>query len=312
MPHSRPFRFGATGGKTPSGKAWRELARKAESLGYSSLFLPDHFNDQVSPLPALAMAAEATERLRVGTLVICNDFRHPAMLAKELATIDLLSDGRVEWGMGAGWFPFDFESTDLSFDPPGIRVERLAEAVSVMKGLFGQQPVDHRGVHYRIEGLNGTPKPVQTPHPPLLIGAAQRRLLSLAGREADIVGVAPSLESRSLGTRPPLMTVTAAADRQLEWVRTGAGPRFERIELQMTAFPAIVGGDVKAHSENAAKPFGLEPSEVLASPQVLLGSVEQICDLLEERRARWGVSYWVVATDAVEKFSPVVDRMVGR
>src|SRR5262245_24248167 len=187
MRPTRPFRFGATASKAGSAREWRDQARRAEALGYSSLFLPDHFNDQLAPLPALAIAAEATSDLRVGTLVICNDFKHPAMLAKEVATLDLLTDGRVEWGMGAGWFPFDYESTGLSFDRPGVRVGRLAESITVMKALFGGEPFTFDGQHYSIKDLTGTPAPAQRPHPPLLVGAARERMLMLAAREADII-----------------------------------------------------------------------------------------------------------------------------
>ena len=312
MPPARPFRFGATGSQAASATEWRHLAQRAEALGYSTLFLPDHFNDQLAPLPALAIAAEATQRLRVGTLVLCNDFKHPAMVAKELATLDLLSDGRVEWGMGAGWFPFDYESTGISFDGPGTRVDRLTEAVGVMKGLFSGQPVEFDGDHYSIHGLAGTPNPAQRPHPPLLVGAARKRMLTLAGREADIVGVAPSSDSRPLGARPPLMSVTESTDRQLGWIRSAAGSRFDDIELQAVAFPASVGGDVDQQVDNLSRAFGIDSSEVRASPHILVGSVDGICELLEERRERWGISYWVVAAAALETFAPVVERMNGR
>jgi probable F420-dependent oxidoreductase len=312
MPPVRPFRFGATAGKAGSATEWRDTARRAEALGYSTLFLPDHFNDQLAPLPALATAAEATSTLRVGTLVICNDFKHPAMVTKELATMDLLTDGRVEWGMGAGWFPFDYSTTGLAFDEPRVRVDRLVESISVMKGLFGGESFSFTGEHYTIQDLAGTPLPVQRPHPPLLIGAARERMLRLAAREADIIGIAPSTDSRPLGSRPPLMSVTESTANQLEWVRSSAGRRFDQIELQMVAFPATVTADADHQVANLAKAFGIEPAEVRASPHILVGSVEEICDLLEARRDRWGVSYWVVATAAMESFAPVVERLRGR
>jgi probable F420-dependent oxidoreductase len=309
--HPRPFRFGATSGRAASKAEWCDLAREVESLGYSTLFLPDHFNDQLAPIPALAIAASATTTLRVGTLVLCNDFKHPAMVAKELATLDLLTEGRVEWGMGAGWFPLDYESTGLAFDPAGARVDRLAESVSVMKGLFGDGSFSFRGEHYDIKELDGTPPPVQRPHPPLLIGAARRRMLSLAARQADVVGVAPSLDSRPIGPRPALMSVTEATDRQLGWVREAAGDRWDRVEIQMTAFPALVGGDRATQVDGLSKNLGIDAAEVLASPQILLGSVDVICDTLEARRDRWGVSYWVVAAGAARAFAPIVERLAG-
>jgi probable F420-dependent oxidoreductase len=312
MGEHRPFRFGVTAGRVESARAWRDLARRTEGLGYSTLFMSDHFNDQLAPIPALAAAAEATERLRIGTLVLDNDFRNPAMAAKELATLDLLSDGRLEWGMGAGWFPFDYESTGIPFDGGAVRAARLGQAVTIMKGLFADGPVTHKSDEYEITELEGTPKPVQSPHPPLLIGAARRRMLSLAGRHADIVGVAPSLDSRPFGSRPALMSVSEATDRQVGWIRDGAGTRFDGIELQMVAFPASVGGDTTRQVDNLAQAWGIDPSEVQASPHVLIGSVDEICDGLEHRRARWGVSYWVVASAVVDAFAPVVDQLHDR
>lgn len=312
MPADRPFRFGATAGKAPSASAWRDLARRVEDHGYSTLFLPDHLNDQLSPLPALAVAAEATRALRVGPLVLCNDFRHPVVAAKDLATLDLLTDGRVEWGMGAGWFTFDYESTALPFDEPRVRVDRLEEAVGIMKRLFEGEPFDHAGDHYAITGLAGTPRPVQRPHPPLTIGGARTRILRLAGREADVVGLQPSTDSRTLGSRPPLLSVADATDRQLGWVREAAGDRFDALEIQAVAFPAAVGDVREEQVQNLSKAFGLAPPEVLASPHILLGSVDEICERLEERRSRWGISYWVVAAGSVDAFAPVVARLAGR
>jgi probable F420-dependent oxidoreductase len=308
-PH--PFRFGVGAGVAPSRRAWRQFARKVEDLGFSTLCVSDHFNDQLAPLPALAAAAEATNTLRVGTLVLCNDYKHPVVHAKELATIDLLSDGRLEWGMGAGWFPPDYETSGIPFDRPGVRVDRLTEAVTIMKGLFGDEKVSVDGAHYRITDLDGTPKPVQRPHPPLLIGASQRRLLSFAAREADIVGIGPSLDGRSLPSRPAPMTPAAATDRQLEWIRTAAGDRFDELELQVVAFPFAVGGDVEQQASGIGASLGLEPADVLDSPHVVLGSVDAICDALEERRARWGVSYWVVPEAALDAAAPVVERLAG-
>jgi probable F420-dependent oxidoreductase len=309
--HRHPFRFGATSGKSGSRTEWCELAREVEALGYSTLFLPDHFNDQLAPIPALATAAEATTTLRVGTLVLCNDFKHPATVAKEVATLDLLSDGRVEWGMGAGWYPFDFESTGLTFDKPPVRVSRLVESITVMKGLFAEGPFSFEGEHYRISELNGTPDPVQRPHPPLLIGGSRRRLLSLAGREADVIGMAPSTDSHPFGPRPPLLSVTESTERQLGWIRDAAGSRLDDIELQMTAFPALVGGDPVKRAEDLSNSLGIDVSEVLASPQILLGPVDEICDTLHERRERWGVSYWVVAAQVARAFAPIVERLAG-
>lgn len=308
----RPFRFGVTGGRVRGRKPWRQFARKVESLGYSTLFISDHFNDQLAPLPALAAAAEATSTLRVGTLVLDNDFKHPVVHAKELATIDLLSDGRLEWGMGAGWFPPDYESSGLAFDAAGVRVDRLVEAVTVMKGLFGDGPVTFDGQHYVVRALDGTPAPVQRPHPPLLIGAARRRLLGVAAREADIIGIAPSPEANAMLSSPPRFTPDVATDRQLDWIRAAAGDRLTDLELQMVAFPFLVTNDASKTFVDLAANLGQEPEVVRRTPHVLVGSVDAIVDALEERRSRWGVSYWVVPEAAIDAAAPVVERLAGR
>jgi alkanesulfonate monooxygenase SsuD/methylene tetrahydromethanopterin reductase-like flavin-dependent oxidoreductase (luciferase family) len=180
-----------------------------------------------------------------------------------------------------------------------------------MKGLFDDGPFTYEVRHYRVTGLEGTPRAVRGPHPPLLIGGSRRRMLTLAAREADIVGVAPSLDGRPFGSRPALMSVSEAADRQLGWIRDAAGDRFDDVEIQMTAFPSLVGGDRAAQVDALSKNLGIDAAEVVASPHILLGSVDEICDALEQRRQRWGVSYWVVADSAVRAFAPVVERLAG-
>jgi len=181
----------------------------------------------------------------------------------------------------------------------------------VMKALFRDGPVDHRGRYYRITGLEGQPKPVQRPHPPLLIGGAGRRMLELAAREAEIIGIAPSLRARSIGERPPLESVGAAVDRQVRWIGDAAGGRRRDIEINMVASPVVVTRDREARAEAIAERLGLTPSEALASPHVWIGTLEQIADSLVERRERWGVSYWSVPARFMEAVAPLVDRLVG-
>ncbi len=199
----------------------------------------------------------------------------------------------------------------IPFDDAPTRVERMQEAVRVMKALFQDGPVTHRGTHYGITALEGEPKPAQKPHPPLLIGAAGRRMLEFAAREANIIGVAPSLRARSIVGRPPLESVRAATDRQVRWIRETAGGRLGDIEINMVAFPVVVTRDREGRAEALAEPLGLTPSEVLASPQVWIGSLEQIADFLVERRERWGVSYWCVPAGSMKAVAPVVDRLTG-
>jgi probable F420-dependent oxidoreductase len=303
------FRFAVTAGERVSGNEWRAICRKVEDLGFSTVFVPDHLGNQLAPMPALTAAAAHTTTLRLGLLVSCNDFRHPGVHAKELATLDVLSEGRVEWGMGAGWLESEFASAGIPFHRSAVRVDRLGEAVAVMKGLFADGPVTHQGEHYQLNSLEGLPKPLQRPHPPLLVGGSRKRMLTLATREAQIVGVAPSWTARRIGSAPPTQTVELAADTQVRWIREAAGSRFDDIEINMVAFPAVVTDDRETLATSFADGLGLEPSEVLVSPHVWIGTVDQICESLSERRERWGVSYWVVPATAVDAVAPVVARL---
>jgi probable F420-dependent oxidoreductase len=232
--------------------------------------------------------------------------------AKELATLDVLSGGRVEWGMGAGWLQPEFESAGIPFDLPAVRVDRLQEAVDVMKGLFADTPVTYEGEHYRVSALEGLPKPIQRPHPPLLIGAASRRMLSLAARSADIVGISPSWSTLRFSDARPTETVVDAVDNQVGWIEKAAGERFGDLEINMVAFPAVVTSHREQRAAQMADPLRLDPAQVLASPHVWIGTVDQICESLLDRRERWGVSYWVVPASAIDALGPVVERLEGQ
>jgi probable F420-dependent oxidoreductase len=308
----RAFRFGVSADRSDSRADWRALSRKVEDLGFATLTVPDHLGAQFAPIPALAAAASATTSLRLGTLVACNDYRHPVVHAKDLATLDVLTEGRVEWGIGAGWLAAEYESSGIPFDRGTVRLERLQEAVRVVKALFGPDPVTFDGRHYQVTALDGRPKPVQRPHPPLLIGGSLQRMLGFAAREADIVSVLPSLAGRMVDANAVLDTEDVAADRQIGWVREAAGDRLADVEINMVAFPAIVTKERERRAADVAPGIGLTPAGMLVSPHVWIGTIEQICDSLEERRERWGVSYWVVPATAVQAVAPVVARLAGR
>jgi probable F420-dependent oxidoreductase len=289
----------------------RALARRAEALGYSSLIIGDHVGDAVTlaPLVALTVAAEATERLRVGPLVLSNDLRHPAVLTKELATLDLASSGRLEIGVGAGWLRGDFDQTGIPFDPPELRIARLEEGIAVMKGLMADGPCHFEGRFYRIHGLEGAPKPAQRPHPPLLVAGGGRHILEMAGRRADIVSFNVSMPR---GVIEPTIAGTATAarmQRRVEWVRSAAGERFDQIELNTMAIQTIVTEHREDVSRAIAGEIGMDPAEVLASPQFLLGTVHQILDDLVERRQTYGISYVIVSWRVVDAFAPVVEHL---
>ncbi|WP_334142521.1 TIGR03621 family F420-dependent LLM class oxidoreductase [Rhabdothermincola sp.] len=312
MAHDRPFRFGIQLSTAPSGAEWAALARKAEDLGYSTLFLPDHFGDQLAPLPAMQAAADATTELRVGALVFDNDFKHPVVLAKEIATVDVLSGGRVELGLGAGWMTTDYEQSGIPQDPPALRVSRMEESIAVLKGLFADGALDFAGEHYTITGLDGRPKPLQRPHPPLLVGGGGRRVLGIAAREAQIVGINPSLRSGRIDAETAADATAAATDRKLAWVREAAGARFPEIELSCLLFAVVETTDAAGTAELMAGVFGIPAEEVREVPHALIGTVEEMCDLLEARRERWGLSYVVVQGDAMDTMAPVVARLAGR
>lgn len=305
MAHPRPFRFGIQLSTASSGADWADAARKAEDLGYSTLFMPDHFGDQLAPIPALMAAADATTELRVGALVFDNDYKHPVVLAKELATIDVLSGGRLEVGIGAGWMQSDYDQSGIPMDRPGVRVSRMEEGIAVIKGCFEPGPFSHAGEHYTITDYDGMPKPSQTP-PPLLIGGGARRVLSIAAREAQIVGINPSIHSGRVDTAAAQNGAAGETDQKLAWVREAAGAGYDDLEINMLQFAAIVTDDRKGTAEMMAPLFGLPPEEVDSYPHACIGTIEEIADSLRERRERWDVSYIVFQGDTMEAMAPVV------
>lgn len=308
----RPFRFGVQASRARSGADWAELARRVEGAGYATFTMPDHFDHQLAPLPALAAAAAVTANLRVGALVFDNDYKHPLVLAKELATMDLLSGGRVEIGLGAGWMRSDYQQSGIAYDPPGVRVSRFEEALAVMKGLFADGPFTFHGEHYTIEGHDGFPAPVQRPHPPFLIGAGGPRMLRIAAREADIVGVNFTLTSGSIDAAALETGSLEAVEAKLAAVRAEAGARWDEIELNLRAFFVQITDDRQAAAEQIAGFIGFTPEQVLASPFALIGSPAAIVETLLERRERLGFSYVIVGAGELDAFAPVVAELAGR
>ena len=312
MPHDRRFRFGVQLSRPFAGSTWPETARRVEELGYSTLFVPDHFGDQLAPISALSVAAGATTDLKVGALVFDNDYRHPVTLATEMATLDLLSSGRVELGLGAGWMITDYEQSGMPYDPPKVRVDRFAEGLAVIKGLFGDDPVTFAGEHYRITGLDGLPKPHTAGGPPILIGGGGRRVLSIAAREADIVGVNPNLKAGEINAETALDAMAGATDRKVAWVREAAGDRFDDLELNVLSFAASITDDTGAFADFLAQLFGAPAEEVLEAPTVVAGTLPELVDRLQARRDRWGFSYYVFHADAAETMAPLVAELAGR
>lgn len=310
MPHPRRFRFGVQLSSAASGEEWAALARKVEDLGYDVLHLPDHFGDQLAPVPAMMAAAAATTTLKVGTLVFDNDYKHPVVLAKEMATIDRLSGGRVEIGLGAGWMRSDYEQSGISYDPPATRVDRFEEGLAVLKGLLAPGPFSFAGEHYTITEMEGLPRPLQSP-PPIIVGGGLPRMLKIAGREADIVGINPTIPNGEVDADAARSGTAELTDQKLEWVRDGAGDRYDDLEINLLTFGCFVTDDRAALAEQFAPLFGLTPAQLLEFPHVLAGTVEEICDDLIARRERWDASYIVVQTDALDAMAPVVARLAG-
>jgi probable F420-dependent oxidoreductase len=282
-----------------------------ESLGYSTLSLPDHFGDQLGPIAALMSAADATTTLRIGSLVFDNDYRHPAVLAKEAATLDLLSDGRLDFGLGAGWLASDYEQAGIPYDPPGLRIERMTEALAIIKGFFAGGSVSFSGKHYKVDGLEASPAAVQKPHPPIVLGGGGRRMLRLAAREADIVSVNYKLDEGRVNRNLVRTGFAEATDEKLAWIKEAAGDRLWEIELSVTIFVANVTDDRDVVAAALAAGLGAEPKEVLEMPHFLIGTVEQIIEDLVGRRERFGISYVVVPGEVAESLAPVVERLTG-
>lgn len=310
MAHARRFRFGIQLSNAPSGADWAALARQAEDLGYDTLFMPDHFGDQLAPVPALMAVADATTELRVGALVFDNDYKHPVVLAKELATIDVLSGGRLEVGLGAGWMQSDYDQSGIPMDSAGVRVSRMEEGIAVIKGCFAPGPFSYKGEHYAISEYDGLPKPAQTP-PPFLIGGGAKRVLSIAAREAQIVGINPSIHSGRVDAAAAQNGASAETDQKLAWVRDAAGDRYADLEINLLQFAGIVTDDRKGTTEMMAPLFGLPPEELDDYPHVCIGTTDEIAASLEARRERWDVSYIVFQGDTMVPMAPVVAKLRG-
>ena len=307
-----PFRFGIQAKLAPSATAWRELARKTEDLGYSTLTLPDHFDGQLAPVPALQAAADATTTLRVGALVLANDYRHPVILASEMATIDLLSDGRLELGLGAGWMLTDYAAAGITLDRAGVRIDRMVETLHILDGLFADGPFSFAGQHYSITELDLQPKPVQRPRPPVLIGGGGPRMLRTAGQHADIVGINANLRSGAIDAETISDGTVENFVEKLVWVAEGAGDRFDQIELQSRIHFVVFADDRVGTADLLAGAVGLTGAQALASPLALIGDVESMIDDLVARRERFGFSYITVGADVIDEFAPVVAQLADR
>ncbi len=311
---SKPFRFGLQVRGPIEGHSWTDTARMVEDLGYSSLVVPDHFHDQLAPIAALSAAAAVTTTLKVGALVFGNDYRHPIILAKEMATLDVLSEGRLEFGIGAGWMRTDYEQTGMDYDAPGERIERMQESLDVIRRCWAEGAADYDGTHYHLSGYDGQPLPHAPGGPPIIIGGGGPRMLGVAARNADIVGITANLRSGEIGSDAIADSMPEAYDAKVARVKEAAGDRFDQIELNSLTMQTSITDDRDGQLALFAELFGM-PTEVVAqSPALLVGNVDQICETLQERRERWGFSYVVIQQGGGEagvEFAKVVERLTG-
>lgn len=292
---AHPFRFGVVSSGAQSGAEWTARARRAEELGYATLLVVDRLMTPLAPLTALAMAAGATTSLRVGSHVFCNDYRHPALLAKEVATLDMLSNGRFELGIGAGVGGNDFQQMGMTFDSPGTRVSRMAEALHIIKALLSGETVNFAGNYYTITNLNLSPRPVRQPHPPIFIGSASKRMLTLAAREADTIAVTPKFGPQGIDPADPPL------EEKIAWVREAAGERFAHLEFAQTIYNLTL----------TDSPAEAIPWPGLPIPRTPLNTEQAIEHLLKQRE-HYGFSYFQISDGQMENFAPVVARLTGK
>ena len=309
----KPFRFGINARDAKSRGEWQDKARRIEALGYSILLVPDHLAAMLSTIPAVVSAADATTTLRIGTNVLNNDLRHPVLLAREAATIDLLIDGRLELGLGAGYVRAEYDQAGLPFDRGGVRVERLSESVTIIKGLLSGREVTFAGQHYRVTSHTIYPLPVQRPHPPIIIGGNGPRLLALAAKEANTVNLTGITFTQGGTTHDMSGWKAGGIDERMRAAREAAGARFDQLELSAQIQRVIVTENRRETAGELQKTWKqLSVDEILEAPFVLLGTVDEMVETLQARRDRWGISFFVTFEQYLETLAPVVARLVGK
>lgn len=321
----RPFRFGVQSFNAENARQWKDRARAAEDLGYSALHLADHLlgpgaalaktnhpPQNLAAVPAMATAAAVTQKLRIGCRVFCVDYRAPIVLIKEAMTLDLLSDGRLELGLGAGWLEEEYHATGFTFDRPGARIARLKDVIDAYRAFAKDGPVEIANDTVEWRDFEGAPRPVQKPHPPLMIGGGGKRILELAAREADIVSLNFNNRAGVIGPDGVGSATGASTREKLDWIRAAAGARFARLEIEVGAYFTVVTDNAAPMLQQFGKMFGLSAEEMSEHPHALIGTIPAICDTLSERRERLGISYVTVPDAAMHAFAPVVAALAGR
>jgi probable F420-dependent oxidoreductase len=322
---THPFRFAVTPPLTIQPlAAWRDSLRQIEDMGFSTIVMADHFTQGygIEPMVGLAAAATYTSTVRLQTGVLGNDYRHPVLVHRMAAALDVISDGRLVLGLGAGWMQSDYEAAGLDYDPPGERVGRFEEAVAVIKGLFLDGPLTLEGRYYRISRLDGLPKPIQRPHPPIFVGGGSPRVLRFAGREADIVGINASLRAGATGRHSIVDLTAERVAEKVGWIREGAeaaGRPFADIELEMNNWLVRVTPSAAAAADflaRVAAKHGVDPQLLAESPSVLVGTAGQCIETLLDRRESLGLSYFQLdagfVPQNIETLAPIVAALAGR
>ena len=325
---TKPFRFGLQSYAADTPDDWRDQARRAEALGFSTFSVADHVIgpgpaltatnhpiQNVAAIPAMAVAIEATSTINVGARVFCTDYRQPVMFAKELATLDFFSGGRLEIGLGAGWLQGEYEAMGVPWDRAGVRLDRMEETLGLIRAHLGDEQVDVAGEYVNATGFEGVPKPAKG-MPPIMIGGGAKRVLGIAGREADIVSLNFNNSSGKIGPDGVGSSTAELTARKIEWIRDGASARadgrgFDDIEIEIGAYFTVVTDERDATLAKMAPMFALEPAAFAEHPHALIGSVDSICDQLHERRERYGITYVTFGASAVESVGPIVERLAG-
>ena len=310
----QPFRFGLQTHGPIEGMSWTDTAKFAEQQGYSSLLVPDHFHGQYGPMTALAAAAAVTTELKVGALVFGNDYRHPIMLAKEMATLDHIAEGRVEFGIRARWMRTDYDQTGMTYDRPGLRIERMVESLQIIKRCWQEGSFDFAGEHYQIDCYDGLPLPYTPGGPPVIIGGGGPRMLGVAAEHADIVAITANLRAGEVGADAISDSMPEAYDAKLARVGEVLGDRLDDTEINSLAMNTTITDDRDGALEFFAGMFGAPKEHVAQTPALIVGSVDEIVETLQERRDRWGFNYVVVQQNGgqgLERFNEVISTLAG-
>ncbi|WP_419842708.1 TIGR03621 family F420-dependent LLM class oxidoreductase [Candidatus Poriferisodalis sp.] len=321
---SRPFRFGVQAFSADSAAEWKDVARSAEDLGYSCLHLADHYlgpgaamtaashpPQNLAALPAMATAAAVTERLLIGARVMCVDYHQPVVLAKSLATVDLLSDGRLEPGFGAGWVTSEYKAMGVPMERPGIRIERMVEHVQLARAFFAGEELDFDGEHVQVHDMAAVPASPQPGGPRVMIGGGSPRVLRTAGALADIVSINFDNSAGKIGAHGIGSGTASGTAAKIGWVRDGAGERFDDLEIEIGAYFTTVTDATKATLDAMSKALGMTPEVLAHHPHALIGSVDEICETLQRRRDEYGISYVTVGGANMQAFAPVVAALSG-